>query len=72
MVLNFVTVMNLYCMFRVAVCSGDAILIEWVYVEVLPLFNVTAKKHYFEIGSIGVEHVAVMNNEGTLCSNCKS
>ena len=46
MVLNFVTVMNLYRMFRVAVRSGDAILIEWMYREVLPLFNITEKKHY--------------------------
>ena len=49
MVLNYVTVMNIYHMFWVALRSGDAILIEWVYREVLPLFNITGKKHYFEI-----------------------
>ena len=29
--------------------SGDAILIEWVYKEVLPLFNISGKKHILEI-----------------------
>ena len=49
MTLNFVTVMNLYRLFKVSVCVGDAVTIEWTYKEVLPLFNVTGKKHYFEI-----------------------
>ena len=49
MTLNFVTVMNLYRLFKVSVCAGDTVTIEWIYKEVLPLFNVTGKKHYFEI-----------------------
>ena len=49
MTLNFVTVMNLYRLFKVSVRFGNAVTIEWIYKEVLPLFNVIGKKHYFEI-----------------------
>ena len=48
--LNFISVMNIYRMFRVAIRCGDAVMIEWIYREILPLFNITNKKHYFEIG----------------------
>ena len=49
MALNFVSVMNFYHIFRVSVRAGDAVMVEWIYIEVLPLFNVTGKKHYFEL-----------------------
>ena len=49
MILNFVAVMNIYKSFRVAVRAGDAVMIECLYREMLPLFNLTGKKHYFEI-----------------------
>ena len=35
MVLNFVTAMNLYWMFCVAVLCGNTVMIEWVYNEIL-------------------------------------
>ena len=49
MILNFVAVMNLYRAFRVTVCAGNAIVIEVIYREMLPLFGITAKKHYSKI-----------------------
>ena len=55
LVLNFIAVMNLYRLFRVTVHSGDAVIIEWIYREMLPPFNVTNKKHYFEIGLKQIE-----------------
>ena len=49
MALNFVLLMNLYRLFCVSVSVGDAMMIEWIYKEVTPLFNITGKKHYFEM-----------------------
>ena len=49
MILNFVTIMNLYCLFHVGVRMGDAIIVEWTYWEMLSLFHATGKKVYYEI-----------------------
>ena len=49
MVLNFVSVMNLYRLFRVAIRAGDAVMIEWTYKEILSLYHITGKKHYVKI-----------------------
>ena len=49
MAINFVSAMNLYRLLRVSVRAGDSIMIEWIYKEVIPLFNITGKKHYFEL-----------------------
>ena len=49
MILNFIAVMDLYRAFCVVVCAGNVIMIEAMYRDMLPLFGITAKKHYFEI-----------------------
>jgi len=49
MAINFMQMINLYREFRLALNTGDAIMIEWLYKEFLPLYAYTGKKHYFEI-----------------------
>ena len=49
MVLNFLHMTSYYREFRYALRVGDAVMIEWLYKEFLPLFRFTSKKHYFRI-----------------------
>ena len=48
MYLNYVK-MNIYLTFRLSVRAGDAVMIEWIYKDFLPIFLVTGKTHYFKI-----------------------
>jgi hypothetical protein len=48
MVLNFVSMMDLYRVFRVSLRAGDAVMIEALYCKFLPLYLVTKKNHYVE------------------------
>ena len=41
--------MNFYPTFSLSVRSGDAVMVEWIYKEFLPISLVTVKTHYFEI-----------------------
>jgi hypothetical protein len=56
-VLNFVKAMNEYELFRLAVRTGDAIMIEELYSKFLPIFLLTGKSHYFEIGLSSIEQI---------------
>ena len=47
--LNYMKMMEYYKMFRASIRSGDAVSIEWLYKEFLPLFLITGKHNYFEI-----------------------
>ena len=51
MAIKFMQMINLYREFRLALSTGDAIMIEWLYKEFLPrLYAYTGKKdYYFEI-----------------------
>jgi hypothetical protein len=49
MVLNFIDITNLYREFKLALNTGDAVMIEWLYKEFLPIYLYTGKKNYFEI-----------------------
>ena len=49
MSLNFVKLCLYYSEFRLALSSGDAVMMEYLYREFLPIFLYTGKKHYFEI-----------------------
>ena len=46
---NYVYSMNLYRTFFISVRSGDAVMVEWIYKEFLPIVLVTGKTHYLEI-----------------------
>ena len=49
MSLNYLYIMNLYRGFCLSVRAGDALMIEWIYKEFLPILLVTRKTRYFEI-----------------------
>ena len=49
MAVNFVLMMEMYLDFRTALNTGDAIMIECLYREFLPIFFVTRKRNYIEI-----------------------
>ena len=49
MAINFVLLIDLYREFRIALNTGDAVMIEWLYNKFLPIFSLTKKKHYVEI-----------------------
>ena len=50
MILNYVTIMNMFKNKVMAVQSGDSIMIEWSYIDLLvPIFEATGKKNYVEI-----------------------
>ena len=50
MILNYVTMMNIYKNMVMAVRSGDSIMIERSYIDLLPIFEATTgKKNYVEI-----------------------
>ena len=49
MAINFVLLIELYQEFRIALNTGDAVMIEWLYNNFLPIFCLTKKKHYVEI-----------------------
>ena len=55
MVLNFVTMMTNFKHMVMAVRSGDSIMIESMYIEMLSVFEVAAKKNYIEISCSMVE-----------------
>ena len=62
--LNYVYIMNIYWTFRLSVRAGDAVMIEWLYKEFLPIFLVTGKTHYLEI-VLGImdEHYGSISSE---------
>lgn len=49
MLLNYIKAMHYYRLFRVSVGNGDAVMIEWLYKEFLPIYLVNGKYNYFEI-----------------------
>ena len=49
MVLIFVTLMHMYKNMVIAVHSGDYIMIEYMYVKFLPIFEASGKRNYVEI-----------------------
>ena len=49
MTLNYVTLMHMYKNMVVAVRSGDSIMIEYMYVKFLPIFEASGKRNYVEI-----------------------
>jgi hypothetical protein len=49
--------MRLYRLFQKSVRCGDAVLIEMLYHKFLPLFLVTGKKHYFDIGLNNIDQL---------------
>ena len=55
MVLNFVTMMTKFKHMVLAVRSGDSIMIENMYIEMLPVFEVAMKKNYVEISCSMIE-----------------
>ena len=55
MVLNYVTMMTKFKNMVMAVRSGDSIMIESMYIEMLPVFEIGLKKNYIEISCSMVE-----------------
>ena len=49
MLLNYIKSMHYYRLFRVSVGNGDAVMIEWLYKEFLPIYLINGKFNYFEI-----------------------
>ena len=49
MCINFVLLVNTYREFRIALNTGDSVMIECLYNDFLPIFYLTRKKHYIEI-----------------------
>ena len=49
MILNYVILMHMYKNMVIAVRSGDSMMIEHMYVKLLPVFEASAKKNYVEI-----------------------
>jgi hypothetical protein len=49
MCLNFIETMMLYRLFRLSIRNGDAVMIEWLYKEFLPIYFICGKMHYYEI-----------------------
>ena len=43
MLLNFIKVMHYYRLFHVSVGNGDAVMIEWLYKEFLPIYLINGK-----------------------------
>ena len=66
MILNYVTMMNMYKNMVMAVRSGDSIMIERSYIDLLPIFEATGKKNYVEIVCGMVESLYGTVEEKTL------
>ena len=49
MAINFVLLIDLYREFQIALNTGDAVMIECLYNDFLPIFCLTKKKHYVEM-----------------------
>jgi len=49
MVINFVIMMHMYKNLVIAVRSGDSMMIEYLYIKLLPAFEASLKKNYVEI-----------------------
>lgn len=49
MTLNYVKIVKMYHLFRNSVRHGDAVMMEVIYRDILPIFHVCGKHHYFEI-----------------------
>ena len=47
--LNYMKLMEYYKLFRQSIRSGDAVTIEWLYKEFLPIYLITGKFNYYEI-----------------------
>ena len=47
--MNFVLMVDNYRKFRMALKTGDVVMIECLYRDFLPKFYLTKKKHYVEI-----------------------
>ena len=46
MSLNYVYIMNIYWTLSLSMRAGDAVMIEWIYKDFLPILLVTRKTHY--------------------------
>ena len=55
--LQFTKLMRRYRLFRLSVRNGDAIAIEWLYRQHLPIFHALRKSHYYEIGLSAMEEM---------------
>jgi hypothetical protein len=49
LVVQYTKLMRFYRLFRAYVRCGDAITIEWLYCQFLPVFAARGKAHYFDI-----------------------
>ena len=49
MALNFVTMMEMYRLFRISLRAGDAVMIEALYCKFLPYYQATGKRNYVQI-----------------------
>ena len=49
MAISYVRLVDMYQLFRLSVCAGDAIMIEWLYSRFLPIYVATGKHQYVEI-----------------------
>jgi hypothetical protein len=49
MILNFLSMMEMYRVFRISLRAGDAIMIEALYNKFLPIYLATRKSHYVEM-----------------------
>ena len=69
MILNYVTIMNMFKNKVMAVQSGDSIMIEWSYIDLLvPIFEATGKKNYVEIVCGMVENLTLGEDEPNIPS----
>ena len=68
MLSNFIKVMHYYHLFRVSVGNGDAVMIEWLYKEFLPIYLIHGKVNYFEIvlGMIETFYSALLKSSDLL------
>ena len=60
--------MHCYRLFRVSVGNGDAVMIEWLYKEFLPIYLINGKFNYFEIvlGMIETFYSALLKSSDLL------
>ena len=49
MVLNFVMLMHMYKNLVIAVRSGDSMMIKYMYIKLLPVFEASSKRNYVEL-----------------------
>jgi hypothetical protein len=57
MIITFSRLLEMYRLFRLSIRAGDAIMIEHLYCEFLPIFAVTGKTHCVESVISGMEHL---------------